>query len=183
MTPTRLIATLTLLFTASSVAWAGPRYDRDGPLFDQAQVISSTPVYENVNTPRQECWTEEVGGYYERASERSYGGAVIGGIVGGLLGKQVGRGSGRTAATIAGAATGAIVGDNIDNDGHRGTVYREPRTVERCRSVDNWSQRVSGYNVQYRYMGRDYSAVLPYDPGDTVRVSVQVNLAERDRRW
>lgn len=179
-----IFITTASLLLASSV-WAGPRYaqDRDGPFLDRAQVLSSTPIYESFNEPRQECWTEQVSGYYERAPERSYSGAVIGGIVGGLLGSKVGGGSGRTAATIAGAATGAIVGDNVDNDGHRGTVYREPRQVERCRAVDNWSQRLTGYDVRYLYQGHEYSTVLPYDPGNTLKVRVQVSVAEGGNRW
>jgi len=28
---------------------------------DNARVISSTPIYERVNEPRRECWTETVG--------------------------------------------------------------------------------------------------------------------------
>lgn len=185
MQTARLITAMTLMLTTAGAAWAGPRYapDRDGPFLDRAQVLSSTPIYESINEPRRECWTEEVPGYYERASERSYSGAVLGGIVGGLLGKSVGRGSGRTAATIAGAATGAIVGDNIDNDGHRGPVYREPRVVERCRSVDNWTQRVTGYNVRYLYQGHEYGTVLPYEPGATLRVRVNVSVAEGGGRW
>lgn len=181
----RQLTTALTLLLATSLAWAGPRFgpDRDGPFHDQAQVLSATPIYERFNEPRRECWTEEVAGHHDRAAERSYSGAVLGGIVGGLLGKQVGRGSGRTAATIAGAATGAIVGDNIDNDGHRGTVWREPRVVEQCRDVDNWSERITGYTVRYRYSGREFTTVLPYDPGDNLRVRVQVNVAERGQRW
>ena len=34
---------------------------------------------------------------------------------------------------------------------------------------------VTGYNVAYRYQGRDYTARMAYDPGATM--AVQVNLA------
>ncbi|MDP2834995.1 MAG: glycine zipper 2TM domain-containing protein [Pseudomonadota bacterium] len=143
---------------------------------DRAEVINSTPVYESVNEPRRDCWNEQVG--YETTRRREYGGAIIGGLVGGLLGNQVGKGSGRSWGTAVGAATGAIVGDNIDNDGHQ-AVAGAPRYEQRCRQIDNWSRHLTGYNVSYRYQGQTYSAFLPYDPGQTVRVNVNVSLAEQ----
>lgn len=143
---------------------------------DRAEVISSTPIYESVNDPRRECWSEQVG--YETPRQREYGGAVLGGLVGGLLGNQLGKGSGRAWGTAVGAATGAIVGDNIDNDGHR-NVAGAPRYEQRCRQIDNWNRRLTGYDVAYRYQGQTYSAFLPYDPGRSVRVNVNVSLAER----
>ncbi len=146
---------------------------------DSAQVMSSTPVYESVNKPQRECWEEQVSTSEVRSDGRSYGGAIIGGLVGGLLGNQVGKGNGRSVATAVGAATGAIVGDNIDNDGHQGRTASQPRTEQRCRNVDNWTRQLTGYNVTYRYQGHDYNAFLPYDPGQTVRVNVNVSLAER----
>jgi uncharacterized protein YcfJ len=142
---------------------------------DRAEVVSSTPVYESVNDPRRECWNEQVG--HETTSRRDYGGAVLGGLVGGLLGNQLGNGSGRAWGTAVGAATGAIVGDNIDSDG-RQAVAAAPRYEQRCRQIDNWSRQLSGYNVTYRYQNQTYSAFLPYDPGRTVRVNVNVSLAE-----
>jgi len=142
---------------------------------DRAEVVSSTPIYESINEPRRDCWNEQVG--YENTRQRDYGGAVIGGLFGGLLGHQIGKGSGRDWGTAVGAATGAIVGDNIDNDGHR-TVASAPRYEQRCRQIDNWRRQLTGYNVTYRYQGQSYSAILPYDPGRTVRVNVSVSLAE-----
>jgi uncharacterized protein YcfJ len=146
---------------------------------DSAPVISSTPVYERINEPRRECWSERVGYERVRAGKREYGGAVLGALVGGLLGNTIGGGDGRKAAIAAGAATGAIVGDRIDNDGNEVRTYQRPIYEERCSVSDNWSQRLTGYDVVYRYNGRDYRAFLPYDPGPRVQVQVNVSLAER----
>lgn len=146
--------------------------------FDRGRVVSSTPVYEETNLPRRECWTERVGGYRESAGDRSYGGAILGGLVGGILGNQVGKGSGRKAAAVVGATTGAIVGDRIDNDGDRDAERYDTREVERCREVDNWSRKVSGYNVVYRYQGHEYATFLPYDPGSEIKLRVNVSVAE-----
>jgi uncharacterized protein YcfJ len=89
----------------------------------------------------------------------------------------VGRGDGRIVATALGAATGAIVGDRIDND-DRPYGYR-PRQVERCRVSDNWRQVLTGYNVVYRYQGRDYATTLPYDPGEWLALNVSFTVADR----
>lgn len=146
---------------------------------DTAWVVSSTPVYERINEPRRECWSEQVGYESVRSGKREYGGAILGGIVGGLLGNTIGKGSGRSVATAVGAATGAITGDRIDNNGNEVREYNRPRYEERCRVEDNWSQRLTGYNVVYRYNGHDYTAFMPQDPGSSVRVRVNVSLAEK----
>jgi uncharacterized protein YcfJ len=174
------LAVLLAGLAASGAALAKPAHKRDyrDSFPDRAWVVASTPIYEDVNQPRQECWTEQVG-YQPVAGGRSYAGAVLGGIVGGIVGNQVGKGTGRYVATAVGAATGAIVGDNIDNDRHvAGRAQAEPRYEQRCRSVDQWERRLVGYNVTYRYQGRDYTAVMPHDPGRSVRINVQVSLAE-----
>jgi uncharacterized protein YcfJ len=146
---------------------------------DTAWVVSSTPIYERINEPRRECWSEQVGYESVRSGRREYGGAILGGIVGGLLGNTIGKGGGRSVATAVGAATGAITGDRIGNNGNEVREYSRPRYEERCRVEDNWSQRLTGYNVVYRYNGHDYTAFMPNDPGSSVKVRVNVSLAEK----
>jgi uncharacterized protein YcfJ len=172
-TPHKLVISTLMLTLAQAVPAMADDFK------DTAWVVSSTPVYERVNEPRRECWTEQVGYERARSGDREYGGAILGGIVGGLLGNTIGKGHGRNVATAVGAATGAIVGDRIDNDGNESRPYRRPIYEERCSVTDNWSQRLTGYNVVYRYNGRDYHAFLPYDPGPSVKVRVNVSLAER----
>jgi uncharacterized protein YcfJ len=145
---------------------------------DKAWVVSSTPVYERFNEPHRECWTEQVGYETVRSGKRDYGGAVLGGIVGGLLGNTIGKGSGRSVATAVGAATGAIAGDRIDNRDNDVRENRRPRYEERCEVSDNWGQRLTGYNVVYRYNDRDYTAFMSQDPGRFVKVRVHVSLLE-----
>jgi uncharacterized protein YcfJ len=142
---------------------------------DKARVISSTPVYERINEPRQQCWTETVG-YDEQVyrSRNDNGGAILGAITGGLLGSTVGRGSGRVAGAAIGAATGAVIGDRIDSDDH---YYRStrPRQVEHCEVLDNFHDVVVGYDVVYRYRGQQYSTRMAYDPGRWLDVNVDVS--------
>jgi uncharacterized protein YcfJ len=143
---------------------------------DRARVISVAPQFERVNTPRQECRTEYVRESVYENRERSNGGAIIGGVSGGLLGSLVGRGNGRVAAAAVGAGVGAIVGDRMDNDrGYdRGRERVVTRPVERCETVDNWSQVPAGYLVNYEYNGRRYSTVTNQDPGRFIPVHVEV---------
>lgn len=169
MRTTQLTAGAIALMTLSTAALA----DRPEYFNDRARVLSSTPIYQQVNEPRRECWAETVGTEY-RSEPRSYGGAIIGGVVGGLLGNTVGQGNGRTAATAVGAVTGALVGDNISSNGRRGDGYYQPRQVERCQTRDNYRQVVSGYNVVYSYRGRNMSTTLPYNPGRFINVNVAV---------
>ena len=141
---------------------------------DRARVISVTQQFERVNTPRQECRTEYVRESVYENRERSNGGAIIGGVSGGLLGSLVGRGNGRVAAAAVGAGVGAIVGDRMDNDRGHGRERIVTRPVERCETVDNWSQVPAGYLVNYEYNGRRYSTVTNQDPGRFIPVHVEV---------
>lgn len=143
---------------------------------DYARVVRVSPQYEQVNHPTQECRTEYVQmTQQQQPQQRGIGGSIIGGIAGGILGNQVGGGTGRTVATAAGAITGAIVGDRMENNNNYGggTVVTE-QPVRQCRTVDNWQTRTSGYAVTYEYNGHTYTSVMPYDPGDRMRVRVSV---------
>ena len=103
-------------------------------------------------------------------SEGSIAGAAVGGAAGAVVGNQVGGGSGRTAATGVGAVAGAVVGDRVAT-GASQSAAAQP--VQRCRTVDAGGRDVvRGYRVVYRYNGRDIATTMPYDPGQTVRISV-----------
>ena len=111
----------------------------------------------------------------QQAQQRSAGGAIIGGIAGALLGNQVGGGSGRAAATAAGAIGGALVGDRVDNDGRpQGQVVTQEQAVRQCRNVDAYESRTVGYDVTYDYQGRNYTSVMQRDPGNRVRLRINV---------
>jgi len=155
------------LFAAALVASSAALADDSD---DYARVKSATPEYERVNSPRQECHGEYVPGS-RRSGERTYGGSIIGGITGAIVGNQIGGGHGREAATALGAITGAIVGDRVQNSARDDDEGRE---VRRCRSVDHWERRLTGYRVVYEYGGRKYSTFMPNDPGRELRVRVAV---------
>ena len=159
--------------------------DNNGDGFTaRAQVLSSTPVYDTVNEPRRECWTET--SRYETRSYRdgnNTGSTVLGAIAGGLIGSTVGKGNGKVAAAAVGAATGAVVGSRWNNGSTR--YESSPRQVERCRTNDDYRQVVSGYDVRYRFQGREFSTRLPNDPGKWLTLNVSFSVAEDQRpgRW
>jgi uncharacterized protein YcfJ len=167
---------------------------------DVAQVTSAQPIYERVTTPRQECWNEAINterrvvspGYAEPqpSGGRTIGaGTVIGAIVGGVVGHQFGNSSrGRDHGTAAGVVVGGLVGNQIENSPSapvasgpsRVDYVPETQNVQRCRTVDESRDQIRGYNVAYRYQGRDYSTRMDYDPGPTL--NVRVNLTPEIRR-
>lgn len=175
---------LAALLAVSGTALAGPgRGDGDG-FTTRAKVLSSEPVYETINEPRRECWTETVG--YETRSYRdgsNAGSAILGAIAGGLIGSTVGKGDGKVAAAAVGAATGAVIGDRWSSGGTRHASV--PQQVERCSSRDNFRQVVTGYDVRYRFEGREYTTRLPYDPGPWLNLEVRFSVAhdQRPPRW
>jgi uncharacterized protein YcfJ len=178
---TRIPALTAILFAASGAAQAG--HGHGDTYTTRARVLSSVPVYDTVNEPRRECWTETVG--YETRSTRNgnTGGAILGAIAGGLIGSTVGKGDGKVAAAAVGAATGAVVGDRWpSNSTHTESV---PQQVEHCRTRDDYRQIVTGYDVRYRFEGREYTTHLPYDPGKWLPLNVNFSVADdpRAKRW
>jgi uncharacterized protein YcfJ len=134
---------------------------------DTAQVISATPIIERVAETRQECDNAP-----PPQKSSNIVAPIIGGVLGGLLGHQVGQGSGQTAATIVGATGGAVAGAAV---GNRTGAPPAPN----CRTVESTREIVNGYDVAYRYNGRDVNVKLPYNPGSTITVGVGVILDER----
>ena len=159
----KTIAALVLALGGTAGAYAASDF------VDTAQVVSATPIIERVAEQRQECDTVPAP---QRSSNNNIIGSILGGVLGGLLGHQVGQGSGQTAATIVGAAGGAAAGSVISS-------RRAAATEQQCRTVESTRDVVNGYDVVYRYNGRDVNVALPYDPGSTIKVGVGVVLDER----
>lgn len=104
-------------------------------------------------------------------ANRSYTGAAVGAVAGGLLGNQVGNGAGKGATTAAGTIAGAMIGDRVATQ-QTGAAAQQP--VQRCRTIESSREVIKGYDVVYRYNGRDVTTTLPYNPGKTVKVGVGV---------
>lgn len=173
------------LMGSAGLAMAGPGAWAAGSgigFDDRATVREVQPQYERVNVPRRECRTELVPERRVERGDRNLAGPLVGGILGGLVGSQFGRGEGRVASAAVGAMAGAITGEALSD---RGPAREEihHREVQRCRDVDQWESRLSGYRVTYEYAGRVHTTVLPYDPGPMLAVQVSVTPDhERERR-
>jgi len=139
-----------------------------------ADVLRVDPVYDRVHGPaRQVCEDVPVERHVDNGNRAA--GTVLGAIVGGVLGSTVGKGDGRRAATVAGAVAGGAIGNGVarGNDGYYNDVEQHCRMVDG--SVEN---RVVAYDVQYRYRGDVFMSRLDYDPGDRLRVRVNIQPAE-----
>lgn len=199
---TGLVAAGLLLTAQSAMAgddddWKhGKKHRRYENGYDYARVVDVEPILRHVRvtTPRRECWMETRHDYEPRYEPQRVGGPprgaagsmILGGIIGAAIGNQVGSGDGRRAATVAGAIIGSAIGhDKADrrNGGYYGNNgYREarPYEVERCdvRYDEDYEERIDGYRVTYVYNGREQTTRLPYDPGDRIRVRVNVRPAD-----
>lgn len=134
-------------------------------------------------------------GYYgnDPYGRSSYGGGntsgrnvatVVGGIAGAVLGSRIGGGTGAYAATAIGSMVGGMAGRQIydqsqhDRYGRQGVVrVCDPEPVGRdgygySRTTDG---RAGAYDVTYEYNGRRYTRRMDYNPGDRVRVQVDVS--------
>lgn len=129
------------------------------------------------------------GDYYGDAPQRrgTEGGrtmaGVLGTVIGAVVGSQVGGGSARYATAAIGSAVGGVAGRQVYDNAHRNDGAG---TVTVCDPVDSRqaypsypsSYPASGrgmYDVTYEYGGRTYVARTAYDPGDRIRVRVDVH--------
>ena len=127
------------------------------------QVLSRTPVYQQVVVPRQTCSQTPVA----VAPQTSGAGALMGAIAGGAVGNSIGHGEGRALATMAGVIGGALLGDKIESPG--ATAIQNQTT---CTTQNIYENRLLGYNVVYEFGGKQYTVQLPQDPGPTIQLQV-----------
>ncbi|MBI2381102.1 MAG: glycine zipper 2TM domain-containing protein [Gammaproteobacteria bacterium] len=161
---------------------SGDRYYRDdaGPGYDYATVLRSIPVHDRVrvSTPRERCWAEEVPVEVERGGSDSMTGTIVGGIIGAAVGNAVGHHStNKKVGAVAGGLLGASIGHDVSNRGNTEVRYEHE---QRCETVDEveYEERIVGYDVTYRYGGETRTTRLERDPGNSLRVRVDVTPAE-----
>jgi uncharacterized protein YcfJ len=127
------------------------------------QVISRTPVYQQVAVPRQVCTQSQV----LVPAQNSGAGAVMGAVAGGALGNAIGKGEGRALATMIGVIGGAIAGDKIESPG-----TAQAHTQQTCTTQKVYENRLIGFNVVYEFSGKQYTVQLPQDPGPTIKLQI-----------
>ena len=124
------------------------------------RVLSATPVFQQISTPRQVCTVDKV----LVPGQKSGAGAAVGAIAGGVVGSALGGGGrGNAAAALLGMVGGAVMGDRFEEAGPS-TV----QDIQRCTVQNVVENRVSAYNVTYEFNGKQYTTQLPNDPGPTI---------------
>ena len=189
--PWKMTVSAAILFSMASTLPAnasdngrgnGHGYGRSAGVYDYARVLSAEPNYRyvTVTSPVNECW-DDVDYYTVDRRPAGIGGSTLfGAIVGGVVGHQFGSGRGNDAATAVGSILGAAIGNNAAvraNANYRPVEYSRP--VRRCetRYQSREEQRINGYRVIYTYNGRKYATDMPYDPGQRLRIRVDVQPA------
>ena len=85
-----------------------------------------------------------------------------------LLGSAVGGGKGKTLATVAGAAAGGYAGNQVQKNMQQKDVVTQ--TEHRCKTLNDKSQKVVGYNVTYRLDSKEGVVRTTFKPGSTLPV-------------
>ena len=133
-----------------------------------AEVVSVKEITETVVTPREHCEDVQVQHQAPVKDENRIAGTVAGGLAGGLLGSAVGGGKGKTLATVAGAAAGGYAGNQVQKNMQQKDVVT--KTERRCKTLNDKSQKVVGYNVTYRLDNKDGVVRTTFKPGSTLPV-------------
>ena len=133
-----------------------------------AEVVAVKEVTETVVTPHEQCENVQVQQQAEVKDTHRVGGTVVGAVAGGLLGSAVGGGTGKTLATIGGAAAGAYAGNQVQKNAQQKDMTTV--TERRCKTVNETSHKVVGYDVAYRFDGKDGTVRTSFKPGATLPV-------------
>ena len=90
------------------------------------------------------------------------------------FGRRINKGRAAGPATVAGTLIGAAIGHDHASSHHRGHEQFTHET--RCTTYTDYheEERIDGYRVTYQYRGQTLHTRLPYDPGATLRVRVQI---------
>lgn len=136
---------------------SGPEY---------AQVVAVTPVTEEVQTPREECYDKVVTRQKPVKDKHQITGTVVGAVGGALLGDALGGGGKNTGAKIAGAAVGGYAGNKAHEKIQESSTYQTTERV--CNTVVDVSERTVGYDVKYLVGDQLGEVRLDHDPGDTI---------------
>jgi uncharacterized protein YcfJ len=150
-----------------------------------ARVTDVRPLYETVRTeePVREC--HESTAYDQPAPHRAgmgtVGSTIAGGVIGGVIGDRFGGGEGRDAMRLFGALVGAAIGHDAAarRQAYPAPAYERGYPVTECmtRYEPRFEERTVGYEVTYRYEGRDYRTRMDSPPGDRLPIEVSVRPA------
>ena len=157
-----------------------PRHRDSQRFFAEGRVIYAEPIYETYyyresrsSHDRIEiCRTRDV--EIERHSRGGNPGATI---IGGAIGATVGSHSGNSPESqVLGAIAGGLIGGAIGHElGGRGETTIRYRTERECEVEYRHRRReLIGYEVRYRYNGREFITFMDRHPGRYVELQVEV---------
>lgn len=148
------------------------RYEHSRYGSDLARVVSVEPVYRSYTRPVSDdsCLRQQRHG----ASGVNYTGPILGAVIGTALGHRIGDAHGDPqVAAVAGGLLGASIGHSIG----RNVAYNRSVTVDgpcRVREHNAQVRELVEYRVGYRYNGQVHYASMNYDPGQWVKLGVNV---------
>ena len=160
---------LPVLILSTSVA-APLAYAQSEQQIVSSRVLNRTPIMESfqISTPKRVCYQEQV----VTQNTKSYTPSILGGIVGAAVGHQVGSGRGKDLATVTGGVLGASVGRDVQNK----SAQSHTALVERCHDETefHYEERITGWRVTYEYNGQSYVTRTDRDPGEILKLKVNV---------
>lgn len=162
------------LFTSYSFAT-----DNDHGFYVWADVLAVDPVvathYEEV--PVTHCRVEKrhpVRRDHHRRDRDGAMPALLGGLIGGAIGNRIGDGGGRRAMTVIGAIAGAGIASSAAREHRYERVRGNKHRVCETRYELESTEVVEGYQVTYRYLGREFIERTEKHPGDRMKIYVTV---------
>lgn len=180
----RMILAGTLCVLGCTGTYANGTYTADDTMYyEYADVVDVQPIVRvvRVSTPQTTCWNEPARyqTYRYQDDHPSAVPAIVGGIIGSVIGKQFADGKGKRYTAVAGGLLGAAVGQDAARRRHARSYRAQYRSERHCEVQDVFheEERIDGYRVTYVYQGREFVTRTAYDPGDRIRVRVQVELA------
>lgn len=138
--------------------------------YQYGTVLSAKPIIEVVKEyqPTKIC-TEQAPA---RVNKKDTTGAqVVGGIVGAVIGSKMGKKSG---TKVLGATAGAIIGSSIGKEAAASSEPPAPGVTCRVENKMREFERQAGFRVVYLYQGEQFVTELPYDPGNEIKLKVEV---------
>lgn len=141
-----------------------------------ADVVDVRPIYQavTVSVPQETCWQERVAVRSSRHDSKTP--VLISTIVGGAIGNALGN---NKSSQRVGAVVGAVLGHSVGRDIVSSNRRHEPsrhEVVERCEvsEVFRDEERMVGYQVKYEYAGEIYAIQTENDPGDQIRLRIDI---------
>lgn len=168
------------LCIGSGMAAADHRVSHSEVYYVEGRVVSAVPIYETWwyyesrhdqhRHNDERCRVREVE-VHRQGRNSGPAGAIIGGAIGATVGGSAGN---SPESAVAGAIAGSIIGGAIGQD------MKEPDSVhyrvERDCDVRHRYERreLIGYDVRYRYNGREFTVQTHDHPGRYIQLRVEV---------